>query len=235
VGTEGDWRENYADYLGCCNALDLALGRVLAKLEEQGKMKNTLFLFTTDHGCHFRTRNSEYKRSCHDNSIRIPLVVSGQGFSGGGVCKTLASNLDLPATCLRAAGLDVPAHYHGVALQDLLAGSKARADFMVQISEDHCGRALRTERWTYSVRAPGWPWGWTARQPACDVYYEDCLYDNEADPHQHHNLATDPEKADLRKELQQRLLAKLREAGEAEPEIREGPVPSVVWTYCSIS
>ncbi|MBM4149362.1 MAG: hypothetical protein FJ224_10000 [Lentisphaerae bacterium] len=31
---------------------------------------------------HFRTSNSEHKRSCHDGCIRIPMVLRGPGFTG---------------------------------------------------------------------------------------------------------------------------------------------------------
>ncbi|MBM3212874.1 arylsulfatase, partial [Candidatus Poribacteria bacterium] len=70
VGTEGDWRENFPDYLGCCNALDSNLGRIQEKVDALGISENTLIIFTSDHGSHFRTRNGEYKRSCHDSCIR---------------------------------------------------------------------------------------------------------------------------------------------------------------------
>ena len=50
-----------------------------------GAMRNGLVLFTSDHGSHFKTRNSEYKRSCHDSSIRVPTVFSGPGFAVGDV------------------------------------------------------------------------------------------------------------------------------------------------------
>jgi len=81
--TEGDWREFYPDYLGCCHSIDRNLGRILNKLEHLGMVDDTIIFFTSDHGCHFRTRNPEYKRSCHESSIRIPLVIKGPGFSEG--------------------------------------------------------------------------------------------------------------------------------------------------------
>lgn len=216
TGTLGDWRWNYPDYLGCCNALDQALGKVVAKLRERGELENTLLLFSSDHACHFWTRNEEYKRSCHDNSIRIPLVARGPGFMGGKVATGIASNLDLPGTILRAAGLDVPAHFHGATLQDVFSGVLHRSALLVQISESHCGRCLRTTRWTYSVRAPG-----SGKQSSSTLYFEDFLYDNETDPHQRKNLVNEAKYETIREELRCELLQRLEAAGETAPSIQK--------------
>ena len=51
-------------------------------------------IYTTDHGCHFRTRNGEYKRACHEGCIRIPMVACGPGFTGGKVIEELVSLID---------------------------------------------------------------------------------------------------------------------------------------------
>ena len=56
--------------------------------------------------------------------------------------------------------------------------------------------------------------------PDAEIYYEDFLYDNEADPHQQHNLAADPAYEGVRAELRCIQKQKMREAGEREPEIR---------------
>ena len=87
-GTLGDWRWNYAEYLACCASIDANLGRITDALERMGKLDNTLIVYSSDHGSHFRTRNLEYKRSPHDASIRVPLVVRGPGFRGGQISES---------------------------------------------------------------------------------------------------------------------------------------------------
>lgn len=67
---KGDWQEEYPDYLGCINSLDTNLGRIRNELEELNMADNTIVIYTSDHGSHFCTRNSEYKRSCHDGCIK---------------------------------------------------------------------------------------------------------------------------------------------------------------------
>ena len=217
VDTEGDWRENFPDYLGCCNSLDENLGRIRDKLNELGIADNTLIIFTSDHGSHFRTRNGEYKRACHDSCIRIPMVIHGPGFTGGQVVEELVSLIDLPPTVLAAGGLETPASMRGQSLQLLVDGTATNwpEEVFVQISESHCGRAIRTKKWKYSVRAPEK----RGSDPGSDVYVEDYLYALEFDPHERNNLVFDPKYTDIRAELAALLKKRMVQAGEKEPEI----------------
>ncbi|MHB1356533.1 MAG: sulfatase-like hydrolase/transferase [Anaerolineae bacterium] len=218
VGLEGDWREEYPDYLGCIHNLDENLGRIRAELERLGLAENTLVIYTSDHGSHFRTRNAEYKRSCHDGCIRIPMVACGPDFSGGKVIDDLVSLIDLPPTLLTSADLTPPKTMRGHALQSLVDGTAPDwpEEVFLQISESHCGRAIRTRRWKYSVRAPDK----TGQDPDSDLYVEDFLYDLDVDPHERHNLVDSPAHLDVRLELAGLLIRRMVEAGEAAPVIR---------------
>ncbi len=213
----GDWREEMPDYLGSCNSLDANLGRLRRELETMGVADRTLVVYTSDHGCHFRTHEGEYKRSCHDNSIRIPMILSGPGFTGGKVIRDLVSLIDLPPTLLSAAAVSPPPAMRGRALQGLAAGSARDwpQEVFVQISEAGIGRAIRTRRWTYAVEAPKGAAGGTS-----DVYVEKYLFDLEADPGQHQNLVTDPLLAGVRTDLRETLKRRIVLSGEKEPEIR---------------
>jgi len=220
VGTEGDWREEYPDYLGCCWSLDQNVGRIREELTRLGLADNTLLIYSSDHGCHFRTRNREYKRSCHDASLRIPLVMHGPGFTGGRTVEGLVSLMDLPPTVLRAGGVAPPEYMRGRALQELTAGDATDwpQEAFAQISESHCGRTVRTKEWKYSVRAPkeiAHP-----RLRESEVYVEDCLYDLEADPHERHNLAGEADLAGVRADLAKTLVRRMVGVGEKPPEIR---------------
>ena len=217
AGTQGDWRGEYPDYLGCINSLDQNLGRIRDELKKLKLEDNTLILYTTDHGCHFRTRNNEYKRSCHDASIRIPMIAHGPGFRGGKVVEELVGLIDVPPTILFAAGAGVPEFMRGRPLQGLVDGTASDwpQEVFIQISESHCGRAVRTKRWKYSVRAP------KAKGNALgsDVYVDDFLYDLAADPHERNNLAADPGYNVIRMKLASILKRRMAEAQEKEPKI----------------
>ncbi len=217
-GARGDWKREFPDYLGCINALDAAVGHYRAELSKLGIADNTIIIYTSDHGSHFRTRNLEYKRSCHDGCIRIPLLITGPPpFSGGKVIKELVNLIDLPPTILAMAGISPPPSMRGQPLEDLISGTARDwpEDTFLQISESQCGRAIRTKKWKYSVRAPK-----LARlTPASDVYMEDFLYDLEADPHERHNLVTSTVHEEIRQELATRLKQRMIQAGEQEPRI----------------
>ena len=217
-GTAGDWREEYPDYLGCCASLDENTGRILAELDRLGLSDDTLVIYASDHGSHFRTRNAEYKRSCHDGCLRVPLLMRGPGFRGGLDVNELVSLIDLPPTLLATAGVDKPSYMRGGALQRLVSNKTAGwpQEIFAQISESHVGRCIRTKQWKYSVRAPGGD-GW--KDASSSVYAEDFLYDLAADPHERNNLAADPACEDVRKELRRTLVRRMRDAGEQEPRI----------------
>lgn len=204
TGTQGDWRQEMPDYLGCCASLDDNVGRIVACLKEQGLYDNTVILYTSDHGSHFKTRNAEYKRSCHDASLHVPLIARGPGFPAGAVSQAMVSTIDMAPTMLHAAGIPIPAAMHGMPVQALLgpdAVSRPQEVF-VQISESCIGRALRTPQWTYCVEAPD---AVPRHLPDSDTYCERYLYDLQNDPHQRHNLVADPAYAAIRAGLRTRL------------------------------
>ena len=91
----GDWEASYPDYLGQCHSLDENVGRLIDTLKEHKLWENTILFYTSDHGCHFCTRNQEYKRSCHESSIHIPLLAAGGAFKGGKKIPNLVSLMDI--------------------------------------------------------------------------------------------------------------------------------------------
>jgi arylsulfatase A-like enzyme len=214
----GDWREELPDYYGMCASLDENLGRLLDALKQRGLYDNTIVMFTSDHGCHFRTRNKEYKRSCHESSIRIPLVIDGPAFRGTGTRRELVSLVDLPPTLLSGCGLKAPAHMHGRDLMPLVGGKASdwRNEVLVQITEHQISRCIRTERWTYSAMAPRKD---GVLSPVNDLYVDDCLYDLQADPCEQNNLAGRSEFREVIVQMRQRLIEAMVAAGEARPVI----------------
>ncbi len=221
IDTEGDWRENYPDYLGQINSLDANFGRIMQMLEERGIANETLVLFTSDHGSHFRTRNGEYKRACHEGCVRVPMIARGPGFTGGQVLDGLAGLIDVPPTILAAAGLEVPSYMRGRPLQQLVGGAEDwRDEVFIQISESQVGRALRTDRWKYSVRDPQ---KHGVQDSSSDRYVEDFLYDLDADPHEKNNLVADPAHVEVRADLAARLKAHITEVEGMEVSIDPAP------------
>ncbi len=185
-----------------------------------GLMDDTAIIFTSDHGCHFKTRNAEYKRSCHESSVHVPAVAVGPGFAGGGRLPQLVSTVDFTASLLDSAGIPVPAHMRGRSVLPLLRGGQVdwQDEVFIQISESQVGRAVRTKRWKYSVNAEGKdPWN----DPGSDRYREECLYDLQSDPYELVNLIGMESHREVAAVMRERLIRRMQAAGEQPPVIEE--------------
>ena len=112
-GLPGTWPSQLADYYACVTAMDDCVGRIRQTLAETGLDRNTILIFTSDHACHFRTRNAEYKRSPHESSIDVPLIVEGPGFNRGMVIDEIVSQVDDAPSLLEACGLAAPSSMQG--------------------------------------------------------------------------------------------------------------------------
>ena len=97
--------------------MDAAVGRALEALERSGLARNTLVLFTTDHGIGFPRAKSTF----YDPGIRVALAMRWPGrFQAGSVRNELISNLDLCPTLLEACGVEIPEGMEGRSFLPLL-------------------------------------------------------------------------------------------------------------------
>lgn len=216
---QGNWQSQLPDYYGCVEAIDKSVGRVMQILEEQGLAENTIVVFTSDHGCHFMTRNEEYKRSPHNASIRVPLIVQGPGFNHGTALPEIVGNIHVMPTLLEAVGIAVPQSVKGKSFLGLATEAEARKAWpnkeLVQISESMTARALRTQEWTYCViDAEG-----RRSEKFSDKYVEYQMYSQGSDPYEQVNLAGRKEFRAKAAELRTELKGMMAAAGEPAAEI----------------
>ena len=221
----GSWPSQLSDYFGCVAKMDETVGTIRKTLADTGLADNTILMFMSDHSCHFKTRNTEYKRSPHESSIHIPLLVEGPGFNRGMEIRELVSQVDVMPTLLDAAGVPVPGGVQGHSVLPLL-DRKTEGwgnDVFFQMSEFVTGRGLRTPQYTYAVMAPKAPgWKLVASAPK---YVEYLLYDNYADPFQQVNLAGRATHRQVLEDLRKRMLARMRDAGDAGATIEPSWFP----------
>lgn len=226
VALGGNAHQHLPGYWGMVKRIDEAFGRLMDALKSLQMADDTVVLFTSDHACHFKTRNSEYKRSCHDSSIRVPGVAIGHGFTRGGRVNELVSLIDLPPTLLDAAGLEIPSAMQGQSVLPLLSRSHQSwpDDVFVQISESQVGRCVRTKRWKYAVSAPQLDGRVHA---AAEVYQDEFLYDLQSDPYELTNLIGFASHREVVRQMRRRLVARMVAVGEAEPKfIDADPIDS---------
>ncbi len=201
------------DYYRMITGIDRVTGRILDELESRGLADNTVVIFTGDNGYYMGSRGFAGKWSHYEESLRVPLVIHDPRAPepGGRLAADFALNVDLPATIVDLAGLEVPASYQGTSLAPILNGTAPqtwRSDFLFEHLFDHAQiprmEGVRGERYVYARYIDNLPEG-------------EFLHDLEADPLQLRNLAGEPEHAEL--------LARMRErCGELGSQA--GPAPS---------
>jgi arylsulfatase A-like enzyme len=212
----GDWHKQLPDYYGACESIDASVGRIRRILEEENLSEDTVFVFVSDHGCHFMTRNEEYKRSPHNSSVRVPLIVEGPGFEGPLQVSELVGLIHLAPTLLDAAGVAPPESWRGKSILPLVNSAKAREEWpneeLIQISESCSGRAIKTKDWTYFVVN-------ATNSAASSIYHEHQLYSQRDDPFELVNLSGRKEYRQTAKELRERLKKLIVASGDPGFEI----------------
>ena len=138
---------DWATYLDTVKITDQHVGRVIARLKNEGLLENTLIVFFTDHGI----SHARGKQFLYDEGAHIPLIIRGPGITSGRTRTDLVEHIDIAAFSLAAAGIEIPKKMQG---QNILApGHQPKA--AVFAARDRCGeaadriRSVRTERYLY--------------------------------------------------------------------------------------
>jgi arylsulfatase A-like enzyme len=139
--------QDWADYLDCCRWTDKEVGDVMARLEKEGLLDETVVFFMTDHGI----SHARGKQFLYDEGTRVPFVVRGPGVPQGVVRDDLIEHIDLAASSLRLAGIEIPKWMQG---RDVLADDYKPRD-AVFAARDRCDetmehiRSVRTSQFKY--------------------------------------------------------------------------------------
>ncbi|MEX0676767.1 MAG: sulfatase [Pirellulales bacterium] len=139
--------EDWARYLDCVRYTDKEVGDVMARLEREGLLDQTVVCFMTDHGI----SHARGKQFLYDEGIHVPFVMRGPGVEAGKLRSDLVEHIDLAATSLALAGIEIPGWMQG---RDLLARDYPPRE-AVFAARDRCDetvdhiRSVRTERFKY--------------------------------------------------------------------------------------
>jgi len=139
--------EDWAAYLDTVRFTDKHVGEVIARLEKEGILENTLVIFMTDHGI----SHARGKQFLYDEGTHIPFVVRGPGIAKGKVRDDLIEHIDMAAISLGAAGITIPKTMQG---KDVFAKDYQPRE-AVFAARDRCDetvehiRSVRTDRWLY--------------------------------------------------------------------------------------
>lgn len=195
------YRRYMQDYLGCIDAVDESVGKLLDYLEESGLAANTLVVYTSDQGFFLGDHGWFDKRFMYEESLRMPLLASCPGFvPPASVNQDLVSNLDFAPTFLDLAGTRVTQEIQGVSFKELLKGKEIndwRESFYYHYYEYP---AVHMAKRHYGIR--------TKKYKLMHFYYDiDAweLYDLEKDPHEMNNVYGSAAYQDIAQDLKQKL------------------------------
>ena len=205
------WRRYRYAYYRLVEKVDAEIGLLLDGLRRAGFEEDTLIVFSSDHGDGHGAHRWNQKTAFYEECIRIPLIVSLKGVTRPGRVNRshlVSLGLDLIPTICDFAGLEPPAGLDGRSLRDLAEGRESaswRDQLAVETYLDlglgsagvqSMARALRTQRYKYSIYAMG--------------RHREQLVDLEADPGEMVNLALDTAHGEVLSDHRRRLLEHCR-------------------------
>lgn len=202
-------RAALAGYYAHIAALDDCVGALLQAVQEAGIERDTIFVFTSDHGDMLFSHGGQNKQQPWDESIRVPFLLRYPALLGteGKIIDLPINTPDILPTLLGLGGIPSPGTVEGTDFSAILTGRAPIPDYAALIAcpspfgqwtRARGGReyrGVRTRRHTY-VRDLHGPW---------------LLYDNERDPYQLDNLCHRPEHAALQASLDAVLSKKLKD------------------------
>lgn len=225
-------REELAAYYDGLRRMDVTVGALLETLEQAGLARETLVIFTSDHGMPYPLA----KTTLYEAGIRVPLLVRWPGVvAAGRVEDALVSLVDVLPTLVELSGQRVSDDFDGRSLAPLLrAEATPWRDAVFASHTSHRrepelpSRAVRVDNWKYIRNfrtGPAFENGvmltsrtWRAMvavaagdpEVAARVRRQQFrppqeLFDLAADPHELQNLVDDPTQAGVLSQLQRRL------------------------------
>ena len=180
----GQWRNLVASYLASISFVDSLIGRLLDALEASGHADDTVVVLWSDHGWHLGEKLITGKNTLWDRSTRVPLIFAGPGIAQGARVSSPAELLDLYPTLIDLAGLPAQPGLEGHSLLPQLRDAEAPREWPAITTHNANNHGVRSEQWRFIRYADG----------------SEELYDMLADPHEHHNLASDAAYAEVLEE-----------------------------------
>ena len=197
-------QEKMLDMLRCLLAVDESTGKVLDRLEAQGKLDNTVIIFMADNGWFFGEQRSSDKRLAYEESIRVPFAMRYPSvLKGGSRMEGLVANIDIGPTILELAGARIPKTMQGESFVPVMEGkaSGRTSPFFYEYFQEKYAPGIPT---ILSVRTPEWKYISYPYESAENGNFDE-LYHLSRDPKELNNLIHSPEAA-MRLEKMKKLL-----------------------------
>ncbi len=174
-------------------AVDRAVGSLVATLDEQGVLDNTYIVFSSDNGYSLGEHRFVGKDVLTDEALQVPLLIRGPGIEAGSTSDLPVTLVDLPATFAALTGVSPTWQVDGTSLAQTLHGGAQtfRDTTLIQtgrtLGDGWSHRGVRTERYLYGT-------------DGADGF----LYDHLVDPDEMVNLIDNPAYAEVQAALEMR-------------------------------
>ena len=171
-------------YFATTTFVDAQIGRILKKLKQTGLDKNTIVVFTSDHGYHLGEHGHWQKQTLFDNSTRVPLIFSGPGIESNiRIENSPVELIDIYPTLMDLTGIESPDHVVGKSLKPVFENNnfKTRNSALTRWRN---GYSIKTENFRLTK------WGENG-----ELGYE--LYDHKNDKEELKNLVSNPNYSSL--------------------------------------
>ncbi len=163
-------RTEWASYLDQVEYMDNEVGMLLNELKQKGMLDNTIIFFIGDNGrCNVRGKGYLY-----EPGIKIPMIAWGKSIHSSEV-NEIVSTLDISATILDLAGVEIPDYYQGKPLFDKKEGKVTKGQTSFYAARDNwdeiidCIRSLTTDKYKY-IRNYMPEQGWDLHQQYLDFH-----------------------------------------------------------------
>ena len=95
-------------YYATITFLDAQIGRIIKKLKETGLDKNTIIVFSSDHGYHLGEKGHWQKQTLYEKTTRVPLIFAGPGIKKGSRSNSPVELIDMYPTLMDLTGIKPP-------------------------------------------------------------------------------------------------------------------------------
>lgn len=214
-------RAEIAKHYETIKITDNEIGTIVSALKEDNLLDNTIVFFWTDHGMQLH----RHKQWLYEGGIRVPMVVAGPGIKQGTSRDDLINGIDISATTLGLARVDLEKH-NWIEGRDFFAKDHEPRDYVIS-ARDRCDytidrvRTVTTKRYKYmrnfmtdrTFMQPQYRDGRAYIEAERELFKQgklnavqafkwqervpEELYDLESDPHEINNLASDPKYAEI--------------------------------------
>lgn len=207
------WKDAVRAYLANVAFCDAMLGRVVDALTAGPNARNTVVVFTSDHGWYLGQKQMWHKGKLWEETTHIPMTILAPGVTKeDSVSSQPVSLVDLYPTLCDLALLQKPGHLDGETLLPLLknpALPRKRPVVTAMGGGTKTSYAARDERWRYIRYADG----------------SEELYDHQSDPHEWTNVSAKPEHDALKRSLSASFPKEFKSASRTIAEIAPGRSP----------